>query len=245
MTYKNIKLKSSRGQDYLYPEINVDNSILKNDSEQYSVNFDVLLDNSNTFTGNNSFNYNTTTQEGTINFNSNGVLKGKIFADNSSLYISSSNNIDFICNSLRVNGNSLVTFGDKASIASFGLVKPDNSTITISNGVISSKIALPSNTFETLTFGASGTTYTAPANGFYLAHCYPVTDTNGYLRLQVYSGDGLNNLLYWSIDKRSTSNMTTLGCVVPVKKGDKMNLTYVDTTSTNKTLRFIYIEGES
>lgn len=93
--------------------------------------------------------------------------------------------------------------------------------------------AMPSNKYINLTLGASGTTYTAPANG-YFCHIGTFGTTAGYVLLdntntklitQSYGGNNVNSHVY-----------------LPAKKGDVVKATYNNTKSG--AIYFVYAEGE-
>lgn len=94
--------------------------------------------------------------------------------------------------------------------------------------------AMPSSTYDTLTLGASGTTYTAPANGwFYISK---VAGGSGkYIRL------GYSPTLI-SIQSHAAASSDWLEIYLPVKKGDIAEITYSATGTTN-SFCFVYAEG--
>jgi hypothetical protein len=92
------------------------------------------------------------------------------------------------------------------------------------------KLGMPSDTYESLTVGASGTQYTAPSNGWVLV------SGRGSGQLVVYttvsymtSGVGYNT---------SSPPATTF---IPVKKGDYFKVEYYNMNSIG--IRFIYAVG--
>ena len=99
---------------------------------------------------------------------------------------------------------------------------------------------MPSNRYINLTLGASGSSYTAPANGWF------------YVRLQMK-----NAYCYLEWSNQTTSAVQTensyggtpyKGTIFPVRKGDVVKLSYIqiDTSNTNNQIfRFIYAEGEN
>ena len=97
--------------------------------------------------------------------------------------------------------------------------------------------AMPSGTYVDLTLGASGATYTAPADGYYYLNKVPGNDwyyINGTVK------DTNDNTLYsmWSSDYRTSP----LSIFLPVKKGNKITITY-NATGTTNYFRFIYANG--
>lgn len=94
--------------------------------------------------------------------------------------------------------------------------------------------AMPSNRYIDLTLGASGTTYTAPADGY--VYLWKETDaTNQFITL-TNNSNGLA-IHQWV-------SLAGGGCAgyVPVKKGDIVSITYTAGGTTN-VFRFIYAEG--
>lgn len=93
-----------------------------------------------------------------------------------------------------------------------------------------SKFSMPSGTYKDLTLGASGNSYTAPADGWVAVS--KISSGNQYMSLFC------NNLV-------DTVNVTVgaYGTVLlPVKKGDTFKVTYTLGGATNY-FRFIYAEG--
>lgn len=99
---------------------------------------------------------------------------------------------------------------------------------------LASGLGMPSDRYIDLTFGASGTEYIAPANGWYYVHKQS-TSSNQYIKLE-----NLNNVLS-SQGESSTSNGWNFA-FIPTKKDDTVRLTY--SAGGEGLLRFIYAEGE-
>jgi hypothetical protein len=95
-----------------------------------------------------------------------------------------------------------------------------------------SGLGMPSGKYINLTLGASGTNYTAPANGwFYLSGTS--ANANQYVAM---GGDvAMNNI--------STGSGQLIQVYIPILKGHTMQATY--NTSTTGAFRFIYAEGEN
>lgn len=125
-----------------------------------------------------------------------------------------------------------------ASSTQYGLVLPDNSTIVSNNGVMSvvpstiAGYAMPSNRYIDLELGASGTQYTAPADGWY--------------SLTKESTAVHQNITLESVGLRTTSVATGPGgwcsVFIPVRRGDKVTVSY---NMGGRTVynRFVYAEG--
>ena len=100
-----------------------------------------------------------------------------------------------------------------------------------------SGLGMPSSRYIDLTLGASGSTYTAPANGWFYAR--GVTVGNGqFIRL-------INTKISGFSGEATVTNTVAgrgCGCILPVMKGDIIKYDYNITASI---LRFIYAEGEN
>lgn len=94
-----------------------------------------------------------------------------------------------------------------------------------------SRMSMPSNKYIDLTLGASGTTYTAPANGWFAFYCESICDSR-----IVTKGGLFGNT---TLGKSGFANNNT----VSVLKGDIVTLTYSE--SIGSSLRFYYCEGEN
>ena len=102
--------------------------------------------------------------------------------------------------------------------------------------------AMPSTTYETLTIGASGATYTAPANGYYSAYL------NG-------SGGGAAKSIYIDLYNttsgiRSCINFMSDGSILqnvfmPCQKNDIVTYSFLVDSGTlvSNSLIFIYAQG--
>lgn len=104
----------------------------------------------------------------------------------------------------------------------------------------SDKIAIttwgfPSSNYVDLTLGATDSTYTAPANGWYYI-CKASTGSNQSVSLKNKSNGLWSRLL-------STANGNYITAFVPVKKGDIVELTY-NAGGETINFRFIYAEGD-
>ena len=110
----------------------------------------------------------------------------------------------------------------------------DSSTIT--------NWAMPSDRLVSLSVGASGTAYTAPANGFFFLRGNSSTASNvrcivGLFRSvgSVYMGN--YNSVY------SGASVFGLYTFLPAKRRDEVHISYVNTTDLS--LHFVYAEGET
>ena len=98
-----------------------------------------------------------------------------------------------------------------------------------------SGFGFPSNNYEDLELGASGTTYTAPANGYFLL-VKAAASTNQYITF-------MNSTRGYSLISYCPASSGTLRMIFPVQKGDKVPLNY-NVSGATTSFRFIYAEGE-
>jgi hypothetical protein len=97
--------------------------------------------------------------------------------------------------------------------------------------------AMPSGKYIDLSLGASGATYTAPANGWVIFR--RTSNASGqFLQLVNESSGKLQHFIY------SSAANQILGASIPVKKGDLVVIGYTVASTTNQIFRFIYAEGE-
>ena len=92
--------------------------------------------------------------------------------------------------------------------------------------------SMPSSRYINLTLGASGSTYTAPANGWFSWYCYQ--NNNGYIFVQTSAS---------LLPNRVANASNDIAGFIPVKKGDTVMVEYANLTFNR--LRFIYAEGEN
>lgn len=105
---------------------------------------------------------------------------------------------------------------------------PDNSSLIAS-------YAMPSSTYEDLTLGASGSTYTAPANGW-----FQIRKTATAAGQYWYFGNNTSSTL--CVSTRSQASNQILECYLPARKGDIISTKYTLAGSTGM-FRFIYAKG--
>ena len=98
-----------------------------------------------------------------------------------------------------------------------------------------SGFGFPSSKYEDLELGASGTTYTAPANGwFYLSKT--TSSTNQYIHFGNETKD-------YTLNQFLPTSGNNCRLIFPVQKGDIVKTSYTAGGTTN-AFRFIYAEGE-
>jgi hypothetical protein len=97
--------------------------------------------------------------------------------------------------------------------------------------VSGSGIGFPSSRYDDLTLGASGTEYTAPANGWFMY----AGSINTAGRIEMASTA--------QRDSRYAASGVWTNAVLQIRKGQKMKLHYDGVFSIN-LFRFVYAEGE-
>ena len=128
------------------------------------------------------------------------------------------------------NGSLYYYIGDTLQNAQLiNVARIEESVVNKTNKVQAAEASMPSGRYIDLTLGASGATYTAPANGWFCLIGPTGSSTAGYI--------GTNNLMGAT---SSGSNSYGLNIVLPVKKDDTVKIYY----TSAETLRFIYAEGE-
>lgn len=100
-------------------------------------------------------------------------------------------------------------------------------------------MAMPSDKFIDLTLGASGSTYTAPANGYYRLTMKQVA-AEQYAYLASYTP---NDEPILSTTSKTATGKDSLSTWIPVQKGQKVKAVY--NAPEKKVFRFIYAEGSS
>ena len=96
--------------------------------------------------------------------------------------------------------------------------------------------SMPSSRYINLTLGADGTTYVAPANGW-----FQIWKLAG--RVEAYF-NFVNKTNNTAINSNTSKPEYSSRMILPVRKGDVIECTYNSTGSTN-VFRFIYAEGEN
>lgn len=108
----------------------------------------------------------------------------------------------------------------------------DLSNLTATGKEKAANLAMPSSSHIDLTLGASGTTYTAPADGYY---CYYGHINNGYLHFGNLTAS-VYSMFQFNGDSGGAS------CFIPVQKGQIVAANYANIVSTT-FFRFVYAEG--
>ena len=93
---------------------------------------------------------------------------------------------------------------------------------------------MPSDKYIDLTLGASGATYTAPANGYF---CVMVRTDNVNVNFMSYVIPSYGGRIL-----TTASSFSMGGAVVPVLKGQSITFNYEANTS-ERSIKFVYAEG--
>lgn len=132
------------------------------------------------------------------------------------------------------NLNNALTDTDSWELFTDGLANTSLSNLTDAGNIYGGGLAFPSTTSEDLTFGASGTTYTAPANGWVSIMCVS-TSTNNWLSIG-YIG--------WGVLSSIPTSNNNVACMVPVTKGQTFGIYYANvTTNSSSYFKFYYAIG--
>ena len=97
---------------------------------------------------------------------------------------------------------------------------------------------MPSSKYINLTLGASGSTYTAPANGWYNFSGERINGTSGYINFGIENG-----ILKMSAQTSIVGDYETAYLILPARKNDIVRLNYQQNVHPI-SLKFFYAEGE-
>lgn len=111
-----------------------------------------------------------------------------------------------------------------------GKADVDLTNLNNAGSIVGAGLAMPSDTYDTLTIGASGTTYTAPANGWFAAVGHASASNAG---IGLFTSNNLGSTA-------SLQGFVAGMANIPVKKGESVELRY---NSAPYSFRFIYAVG--
>ena len=115
--------------------------------------------------------------------------------------------------------------------------RKDLSNLSTEGKEIASGIGMPSNRYDDLTLGASGSGYTAPANGWLVFAKNESTNNQiNYFSME----NGANGMI---ITGKTSSTSGFIGAYIPCKKGDVIKI-YYNLGGNVKMFRFVYAQGE-
>lgn len=121
-----------------------------------------------------------------------------------------------------------------ANLVNLGRVEETLASLIPDNSSLISGYGMPSSKYIDLSLGTSGTSYTAPANGYF--NVAKLSSSSG----QFLSIFGKNNL--FAVQTTSTASNNKLGNFVPVFKGETITITY-NAGGNVEIFRFIYAKG--
>ena len=101
-------------------------------------------------------------------------------------------------------------------------------------------LALPSEKYIDYELGERGSTYTAPANGWFALR-KDAGFINAQVSLAVWNSE--ESFEFFRTTKSSPVENTQITCFIPISKGQKLAVDY-DATGTTIYFRFIYAQGE-
>lgn len=125
---------------------------------------------------------------------------------------------------------------DWTSADNSGYANVDASNFTDSGTTFLSGLGMSSNRRQTLTVGASGSIYTAPANGWF--YCYIPTGSSSTMQT-IY----MENIGKPCASTTAQNNWNALACTLPFQKGDRLRLYWSKASSVRVSLYFFYAEG--
>ena len=102
------------------------------------------------------------------------------------------------------------------------------------------EIGMPSDTYEDFTLPTSGTSKTAPANGYYIFR-KTANAAGQYIGLANRGQNGTDTIADYTLQAYGVYMQLAVTC--PAKKGDKVEFGY-NTGGVSNLLRFVYAKGE-
>ena len=162
--------------------------------------------------------------------------------NNNSILGSGDLTLDSLPSQTGQSGKFLTTDGTDAgwgtpTIDLSGKADVDASNFNTAGKSLISGLGMPSDNYDDLTRGASGATYTAPANGYVYCQCRPSSNGGGF---NLETLDSSNNTLV-KVMQKSPAN-AVIGGTIPVLKNQTFRIYY--DSATDSLIRFIYAEGE-
>ena len=135
-----------------------------------------------------------------------------------------------------VSGDTVAT---KAELQAVDRSKADTNLGNLSTAgkALASGLGMPSSRYTNLTLGASDSTYTAPANGYFCLKGN--SEINANFKISFYNQTA--NFRQTVSDDNWADWVSTY---IPAKKGDVVNLLYTNVTTASHNFLFIYAEGE-
>lgn len=126
---------------------------------------------------------------------------------------------------------------DWTSADNSGYANVDASNFTDSGTTFLSNLGYPGIRYESLTLGATGTTYTAPANGW-VQVCKDAGIDFGYTNIKIIDDNDNDVIVDFDSDYRTSPTSPK----IPVMKGQRFKVTY-NSTGFLHWFRFVYAIG--
>ena len=104
-----------------------------------------------------------------------------------------------------------------------------------------SGLGMPSGRYIDLTLGASGSTYTAPANGWFYFN--KVKGTGTFTAILLGENATFENTIRCEVKENNENQNCELPCTFQIEKGEKVTVLYA-ANGVTRAFRFIYAEGE-
>ena len=115
-----------------------------------------------------------------------------------------------------------------------GKASVDLSNLSTAGRSLAAGLGMPSGRYVNLTLGASGSSFTAPADGFF---CLAKTIGTSGAYLSLFNTDA-----FFGVTAIATSTTNIVRIFIPAKKGQTINVGY-NATGATQYFRFIYAEG--
>ena len=127
-----------------------------------------------------------------------------------------------------------------ANLINAGRIEEKVASLIPDNASLISGWGMPSSKYIDLTLGASGTTYTAPANGYITLAIPNMAVPNGRLWITT----NVNRLGIKTTPENPTGGGGSASAFIPILKGESFTVGYVSTNTRGYMFRFIYAQGE-
>ena len=141
------------------------------------------------------------------------------------------------------NGNLYYYIGDTLQNAQLiNVARIEETLVTKTNKVQAAEASMPSGRYIDLTLGASGSNYTAPANGWFYFN--KVKGTGTFTAILLGENATFENTTRCEVKENNQNNNCELPCTFQIEKGEKVTVLY-SANGVTRAFRFIYAEGEN
>ena len=134
--------------------------------------------------------------------------------------------------------NAISSGGTYTALA--GKADTDLSNLTATGKGVCANLAMPSDSYDDLTLGASDTYYTAPSDGYFLIG--KTANSGQFFNAYIVPANSTDRLL--GANRYSNTNGVQQVISLPARKGQRLYITYTASGSTNY-FRFVYAQGEA